>query len=42
MTQSKSIPRRGRLDVNMTEGNIAGHLLRFAFPLLLGNIFQQM
>jgi len=28
--------------VNMTEGSIARHLLTFAFPLLLGNIFQQL
>ena len=26
----------------MTEGSIARHLLSFAFPLLLGNIFQQL
>ena len=31
-----------RHDVNMTEGNIAGNLIRFAFPLLLGNLFQQL
>ncbi len=35
MTQVK---RRG---VDMTEGSIARHLLLFAFPLLLGNLFQQ-
>ena len=28
--------------VDMTSGNIAWHLLRFAFPLLLGNLFQQL
>ncbi len=28
-------------DVNMTEGSIVKHLLMFAFPLLLGNMFQQ-
>jgi len=32
---------RRRADVNMTEGNIFGHILTFAFPLLLGNLFQQ-
>ncbi len=32
---------RRRSDVNMTEGSIFGHLLTFAFPLLLGNLFQQ-
>ena len=26
----------------MTEGSIAGNLIRFAFPLLLGNLFQQL
>ena len=31
-----------RRDVNMTEGGIMGNLLRFAFPLLLGNLFQQL
>ena len=29
-------------DVDMTAGNIISHILRFAFPLLLGNIFQQL
>lgn len=29
-------------DVDMTQGNILGHLLKFAFPLLLGNLFQQL
>ena len=28
--------------VDMTEGSIARHLISFAFPLLLGNIFQQL
>lgn len=27
---------------NMTKGSIRGHLLRFAFPLLIGDIFQQL
>ena len=27
---------------NMTEGSISGHLLAFAFPLLLGNLLQQL
>ncbi len=31
-----------RQDVDMTQGNILGHILRFAFPLLLGNLFQQL
>jgi putative MATE family efflux protein len=29
-------------DVDMTEGNIARHLITFAVPLLLGNLFQIM
>ncbi len=29
-------------DVDMTQGGILGHILRFAFPLLLGNLFQQL
>ena len=28
--------------VDMTQGNILGHLLRFALPLMLGNLFQQL
>ena len=31
-----------RSDVDMTQGGIVGHLIRFAFPLLLGNLFQQL
>ena len=33
---------RKRQDVDMTHGSIAKHLLSFALPLLLGNIFQQL
>jgi len=29
-------------DVDMTEGNITRHIITFAIPLLLGNIFQQL
>lgn len=29
-------------DVDMTQGNIWGHIIRFAIPLLLGNLFQQL
>ena len=28
--------------VDMTEGNILSHLIRFAIPLLIGNLFQQL
>ena len=34
-------PKRGK-DVDMTQGNILRHLVSFAFPLLIGNIFQQL
>ena len=33
---------RPRKSVDMTEGSIMGHLIRFAMPLLIGNIFQQL
>lgn len=29
-------------DVDMTHGSIFKHIVRFAFPLLLGNLFQQL
>ena len=32
---------RAKKDVDMTSGSITIHLIRFAVPLLLGNIFQQ-
>ena len=31
-----------RNDVDMTEGNISKHIISFALPLLLGNVFQQL
>ena len=31
-----------RRDVDMTQGSIARHIIYFAFPLLLGNLFQQL
>jgi len=34
-------PKRGK-DVDMTQGNITKHLISFALPLLVGNIFQQL
>jgi len=34
-------PKKGK-DVDMTQGNIAKHIISFAIPLLLGNIFQQL
>lgn len=34
-------PKRGK-DVDMTQGNITRHIISFALPLLIGNIFQQL
>ena len=34
-------PKRGK-DVDMTTGNIIRHIITFAIPLLLGNVFQQL
>lgn len=34
--------KKDRHDVDMTEGSIIKHILQFAFPLLIGNIFQQL
>ena len=31
-----------RRDVDMTEGNITRHIISFALPLLIGNLFQQL
>ena len=42
MTAIKKFFFRGKKDVDMTEGNIARHLIVFAIPLLIGNVFQQL
>ena len=34
--------RKLRGDVDMTHGSVVKHLIQFAFPLLLGNLFQQL
>ncbi len=39
MASLRLSPRR---DVDMTQGNITGHIVRFALPLLVGNLFQQL
>ena len=33
---------KGKKDVDMTQGNITRHIISFAFPLLIGNVFQQL
>ncbi len=43
MTRVLNFFKRGRRsDIDMTEGSIVKNLLRFAFPLLVGNLFQQL
>ena len=45
MTLRKQLPGftpGKRRDVDMTEGNITRHIISFALPLLIGNIFQQL
>ncbi len=37
-----TLSRKSRRDVDMTQGNITRHIISFALPLLLGNIFQQL
>ena len=37
-----SQPRKLRNDVDMTQGGIVGHIIRFSIPLLIGNLFQQL
>ena len=42
---SAALPRKTLVSartVDMTEGNILSHILKFALPLLLGNLFQQL
>ncbi len=38
---ARAIGGRGK-DVDMTQGSITRHIINFAFPLLIGNIFQQL
>jgi len=42
MTGIKNFFFRRKKDVDMTEGSIARHLIVFAIPLLIGNVFQQL
>ena len=39
---SQGIRLAKKQDVDMTTGNVSLHIIRFAFPLLLGNLFQQL
>lgn len=43
--QAKTVSRFSlarRKDVDMTQGNITRHIISFALPLLIGNVFQQL
>ena len=42
LTKKPLLTRFRRGDVDMTEGSIVRHILTFALPLLIGNIFQQL
>jgi len=43
MSNTASIKlRSGSKDVDMTQGSIFKHIIQFAFPLLIGNLFQQL
>lgn len=37
-----ALATRSARSVDMTQGSVVGHLVRFAVPLLLGNLFQQL
>ena len=42
MKKFNFLTRKKSRDVDMTEGSIMRHLINFAIPLLVGNIFQQL
>ena len=37
-----TVAKKRSADIDMTEGGIVGHLIRFSIPLLIGNLFQIM
>lgn len=39
---NRNLILRKQQDVDMTHGNILGHIICFAFPLMIGNLFQQL
>lgn len=41
-TEDLTRVRKRKRDIDMTEGSILKNILRFALPLLLGNLFQQL
>ena len=42
MSKLSILKQKTKRDVDMTQGSIFRHLITFAFPLLIGNIFQQL
>lgn len=42
MDKARRILKGRQQDIDMTEGSVFWHILTFALPLLVGNIFQQM
>lgn len=38
----QAVKKERRADLDMTEGGIAGKIIRFSIPLLIGNLFQQL
>lgn len=42
MSKLSILKQKNKRDVDMTQGSIFRHLITFAFPLLIGNIFQQL
>ena len=39
---AKAVRLSKKRDVDMTQGGIIGHIIRFSIPLLVGNLFQQL
>ena len=42
MSKILDLLKQQKRDVDMTQGSIARHIITFALPLLVGNIFQQL
>ena len=42
MHTAEKIPKRSRTTRDMTQGNPYGHMVAFAMPVLLSQIFQQL
>ena len=42
MSKLSILKQKNKRDVDMTQGSIFRHLITFALPLLIGNIFQQL